>query len=306
MPGSSPDALIDRRRLKRRLGIWRVVAVLAVLAAALLAVDSEGDLFGRPYVARVWVTGFISDDSARDEAIRKLAEDDEVRAVVVRIDSPGGAVGGGEGLYRALSALAEKKPTVAVIDSLGTSAAYMAALAGERIFVRDSSVTGSIGVIMQSADITGLLERIGVKPETIKSAPLKGTPSPLEPLTPAAREAAAAVVRDLYDQFVDLVALRRKFDRPRAVELADGRIYTGRQARELGLVDESGGEPAARAWLEASKDVPGKLRAIDVRPGESTSWTGSALGLIGKTLFAERLRVDGPISVWHPGSGAGD
>ena len=306
MPGTSPDGLIDRRRLKRRLGLWRALAVVAVLAAGLLAVDSEGDLLGRPYVARVWVTGFISDDSDRNEAIRKLAEDDQVRAVIVRIDSPGGAVGGGEGLYRALGALAEKKPTVAVIDSLGTSAAYMAALAGERIFVRDSSVTGSIGVIMQSADITGLLERLGVKPEAIKSAPLKGTPSPLEPLTPAARDAAEAVVRDLYEQFVDMVALRRQMDRARALQLADGRVFTGRQARDLGLVDESGGEPAARAWLETVKDVPKKLRAIDVRPGESTSWAGSALGMLGKALFSERLRVDAPMSVWHPGSGTGD
>ncbi len=301
MPAIASDTLIDRRRLKRRLSIWRVIAVLAVVAAAFLAIDPDSDPFGRPHVARIWVSGFISDDSDRDEAIRRLAENDDVRAVIVRIDSPGGAVGGGEGLYRALSTLAEKKPTVAVIGSLGTSAAYMAALAGERIFVRDSSVTGSIGVIMQSADITGLLEKLGVKPETVKSAPLKGTPSPLEPLTPAARAAAELVVLDLYDQFVDMVALRRKLDRPHALELADGRIFTGRQAKELGLVDESGGEPAARAWLEANKKVSRKLRAVDIRPGESSSWVGAMTHALGKALFSERLRVDGPISVWHPG-----
>lgn len=306
MPAGGPDALIDRRRLKRRLGIWRALAVLALLAAGLLAADAEGDLFGRPHVARLWVSGFISDDSDRDEAIRRLADDDDVAAVIVRIDSPGGAVGGGEGLYRALRTLAAKKPTVAVIDSLGTSAAYMAALAGERIFVRDSSVTGSIGVIMQSADLTGLLDRLGIKPETIKSAPLKGTPSPLEPLTPAAREAAEAVVRDLYDQFVDLVAERRAMDRSRAQGLADGRVYTGRQARELGLVDESGGEPAARAWLERTKSVAAKMRAVDIRPGESSSWAGASLAALGKVLFSERLKVDGPISVWHPGQDRGD
>ena len=305
MPGIASDTLIDRRHLKRRLSIWRVVAIVAVLAAAMLAVDPEGGLFGRPHVARIWISGFISDSSQRDEAIRKLAEDDDVQAVIVRIDSPGGAVGGGEGLYRALATLAEKKPTVAVIDSLGTSAAYMAALAGERIFVRDSSITGSIGVIMQSADLTGLLDKLGVKPETIKSAPLKGTPSPLEPLTPEARAAAEAVVRDLYEQFVDMVALRRGFERDRALALADGRVFSGRQAKELGLVDESGGEPAARAWLEAEKKVSRKLRAVDVWPGESTSFVGAAVQGLGKALFAERVRVDGPISVWHPGGEAG-
>lgn len=306
MPDSGSDSLIDRRRLKRRLGIWRAVAVLALLGAGLVAADGAGGIFDRPHVARLWVTGFISDSPQRDAAIRRLGEDDDVAAVVVRIDSPGGAVGGGEGLYRALRTLAGKKPTVAVIDSLGTSAAYMAALAGERIFVRDSSVTGSIGVIMQSADLTGLLDRIGIKPETIKSAPLKGTPSPLEPLTPAAREAAEVVVRDLYDQFVDLVAERRAMDRDRAVALADGRVFTGRRAKELGLVDESGGEPAARAWLARSKSVDRDLRTVDVRPGEPDSWIGTGLAALGKSLFPERLRVDGPISVWHPaGDGGG-
>ncbi|WP_374443713.1 signal peptide peptidase SppA [Stella sp.] len=306
MPGSDPDRLIDRRRLKRRLAAWRVVAVLALLAAGLLAVDPEGGFLGRPHVARLWVTGFISDDSDRDKAIRKLAEDDDVAAVVVRIDSPGGAVGGGEGLYRALRSLAEKKPTVAVIDSLGTSAAYMAALGTERIFVRDTSVTGSIGVLMQSADVTALLERLGIKPETIKSAPLKGTPNPLEPLTPAAREAAETVVRDLYDQFVDMVAERRRIERPRVVELADGRVFTGRQAKALGLVDESGGEASARAWLERSKSVARKLRSVDIRPGESGSWVDAAVATFGKVLFSERLKVDAPVSVWHPGQYGND
>ena len=132
MPVADADALIDRRRLKRRLRWWRVFGVLAALAAVYLLIDAEGDLLDRPHVARVWITGFIDDDAERDQALQRLAKDSSVEAVVLRIDSPGGSVGGGEALYRSLRALADKKPTAAVIGSMGTSAAYMAALSAER------------------------------------------------------------------------------------------------------------------------------------------------------------------------------
>ncbi|MGE0715319.1 MAG: signal peptide peptidase SppA [Alphaproteobacteria bacterium] len=283
------DTLIDRRRLKRRLGMWRLLAVLAVMGAAVLAIDSEEDLFGRPYVARLWISGFISDDAERDEAIAKLAKDDDVKAVLVRIDSPGGSVGGGEALYRTLSALARRKPTVAVIGSLGTSAAYMAALGTERIFARESSVTGSIGVIMQTADVTGLLEMVGVRPETIKSAPLKAVPNPLERLTPEGRAASEAVVRDLFEQFVDMVVERRGLDRTEALRLADGRVFTGRQAKSERLVDDTGGETAARAWLYENKAVSTTLRAVDRRPGDDRSRIGPVAPTQGKYHFTVRL-----------------
>ncbi|MCC7271303.1 MAG: signal peptide peptidase SppA [Alphaproteobacteria bacterium] len=306
MPPADSDSLVDRRRLKRRLSLWRTLAVVAAMAAAALAIDAEGDIFGRPYVARLWVTGFISDDSQRDETLARLAKDDDVKAVVVRIDSPGGSVGGGEALYRTLADLAAKKPTVAVIGSLGTSAAYMAALGTERIFVRDSSVTGSIGVIMQTADVTSLLDRLGIKPETIKSAPLKAVPNPVETLTPEGREAAQAIVRDLFEQFVDMVALRRRMERADALRYADGRVFTGRQAKAMGLVDDTGGETAARAWLAETKAVPTTVRAVDVRPDDAGGWLGATLHAIGKSLFSERLSIDGPIAVWHPGLRVGE
>ncbi|MGE0724026.1 MAG: signal peptide peptidase SppA [Alphaproteobacteria bacterium] len=300
MPVADADALIDRRRLKRRLRLWRVFGVLAALLAVYLLVDTDGDLLGRPHVARLWVTGFIDDDAERDEAIARLAKESSVEAVLVRIDSPGGSVGGGEALYRALRALAEKKPTVAVIGSMGTSAAYMAALSAERIFVLDSSITGSIGVIMHAADVTGLLEKLGIKAETIKSRPLKAVPDPFEPLTPEGRAASREVVLDLFDQFVDLVAERRHFDRPRALALADGRVYTGRRAVAEGLVDAVGGERAARAWLAEAHGVDADLRAVDVRSDQRGSWPMAAVRALGKALFSERLRIDGPISIWHP------
>lgn len=299
MAGLDPDAYLDRRRLKRRVSLWRALALLALMLATAVALQDSFDLVSRPHVARVTVSGVILDDPARDRAIRRLAEDDAVEAVLLRIDSPGGTVGGGEALYRALVDLAEKKPVVAVMASLATSAAYMAALPAERIVARESTITGSIGVIMHATSVAGLLDKVGIQAEAVRSRPLKGAPDPLTPITAEALAATEAVVLDVYGLFVDLVVRHRKLDRGRVLELADGRIYTGRQALAAGLVDATGGEEAARAWLAETHAVPRDLRVRDVEVSRQPD-AGGILGRIQKALFHESLTLDGLVAVWHP------
>ena len=295
------DQYIDRRRLKRGLTIWRVVAILAVVGLVVVTVGRTVDFRGGDFVARLSVFGVIVDDRERLAALRRVAEDDRAKALVVEIDSPGGTVVGGETLFRELRKVSERKPVVAVMSEIATSAGYMTALGADRIFARAGSITGSIGVIMQSADITGLLDMLGIKPEAIKSAPLKAQPNPLEPFTPQAREAARAVVLDFYDLFVDMVAERRALTRDDVITLADGRIFTGRQAVERGLVDELGGEPEARSWLAASFEIDIGLPVRDVEvEREDEIWREFLEGPVGKVLFSERLRLDGLISLWHP------
>ncbi len=295
------DTIVDRRRLKRRLFVWRLVAVAALVVAVIAVAGRVDDLVGEDHVARFEIKGLIVDDPARDRALEKLAKKDNVKAVLLRIDSPGGTVVGGEALHSALRRLAEKKPLVAVIGETGTSAAYMAAVAADHIVVRAGSITGSIGVLMQTADITPLLDKIGVKPESIKSGALKAQPNPLEPMTPEVREVTKAVVLDFYEMFVDMVAERRGLDRDQAVALADGRIFTGRQALANGLADVVGGEPEAREWLEKQHEIDKSLPLKNVkieRPDQP--WRQLIEGALGKALFSERLRLDGLVSVWHP------
>jgi protease-4 len=158
---------------------------------------------------------------------------------------------------------------------------------------------------MQTMDVTGLLEKLGVKTEALKSGPYKAVPSPLEPLTERGREVTRQLVDDMYAMFVDMVAERRQFDRGRALELADGRVYTGRQARALGLVDAIGGEEDARAWLAEAKGVSRGLPVRELRirreDDEWSSWMGETLArLTGKTYLSERLKLDGLVAVWHP------
>ncbi len=295
------ERIAETRRLKRRLILWRLLAAALGVATVVAVIGRFGYLPGGSYVARLAVEGIIVDDPLRDAALADLAKDENAKALIVRIDSPGGTVVGGESLFLGLKALAERKPVIAVIGELGTSAAYMTALGADRIIARSGSVTGSIGVILQSADITGLLEKLGIKPEAIKSSPLKAQPNPFEPLSEEARLAAAAVVGDMYDLFVDIVENRRQMPRDKVLLLADGRIFTGRQALEQGLIDGLGGETDARDWLSETHGILRKLPVREVEIGDDEGMLPGFLGEIaGKMLFSERLRLDGLVSVWHP------
>lgn len=297
------DALIDRRRLKRRLTAWRIVAVLALVAVVLVAVGrTTGETpWQTPHVARLTIEGVIVEDRPRDEALVKLRDNPAVKALIVHVNSPGGSVVGGEVLYQRLRDVAARKPVVAVMGTVAASGGYMAALGADRILARQGTVTGSIGVIMQTTEVTGLLQKLGIEAEAIKSSPLKAVPSPFEPLTEEGREVTRRVVLDMYEMFVDMVAQRRELPRGRAVQLADGRVYTGRQAVETKLIDGIGGEAEARDWLAAARQVSRDTPVRDVRiarPDESL--TGLVGRVAGKALFSERLTLDGLVSLWHP------
>lgn len=293
------DHILERRRYKRRLAFWRVAAVVALVAAVAAAVGrfhDRGD-----YVSRLDVDGLILDDRDRDRALAELARDEDARALIIRIDSPGGTVVGGEALYRNLRAVAEKKPVVAVMGGTATSAGYMTALGADHIIASPGTLTGSIGILLQTADVTGLLEKLGIKAETIKSSPLKAQPNPLEPFTPEAREAVLSVVLDLYDMFVDMVSERRSIPREKVLGLADGRVFTGRQALSNGLIDALGSESEARDWLAETHKILRSLPVKDLKiVHEGEPWRDLLGSVVGKALLSERLRLDGLISLWQP------
>ena len=294
------DRYFDRRRLTRALRFWRIAAIVAAVGVV-AALAARFDSFPRASVALLEVHGVIFDDTDRIEALDDLADDPQVKALIVHIDSPGGTVVGGETLYLALRRVAEKKPVVAVMAELATSAGYMVALGADRLVARQGTVTGSIGVLMQTTEVTGLLDKLGITAETIKSAPLKATPNPLEKLTPEGRAAAEEIIQDMYGMFVDMVTERRNLDRDRALKLADGRVYTGRQAIANGLIDEIGGEREARNWLAQTHNIDDRLPVSVVEIRRRTGLLEGLLDdLLGKALFSERLRLDGLISLWHP------
>ena len=299
------DLLIDRRRLKRRLLVWRVVAVAAVIACVGLAVGTTGVAISGPHVARVRVTGVIDDNRKLVEAISAVAKDESAKAMVVIINSPGGAVFASEALYDAIAIVALKKPVVAVMGSVAASGGYMAAVAAPRIYAGDSTLTGSIGVRLSHYELSSLFGKIGVNPETLTSGAMKDQPSEAHPMSAEGRVILQALVMDLYDQFVEKVAAGRKMLPVTVRELADGRVYSGRQAQKLGLVDAIGGESEAREWLAIHDNVSAKLPVRDVQPltrlerliGETTD---EFFGGILKTLFSQRVKLDGAMALWQP------
>ena len=275
-----------------------VVSLVAAFVAAAGGVDLRRQ---QDHVAQIAIGGLILDDPARDEAMKEVAADDKVKALLVKIDSPGGTYVGGEALYELLRQVGEKKPVVAIMGTTATSAGYMSALGSDHIVARSSTLTGSIGVILQTADVTGFLDRIGIKSVVVKSGPLKAQPNPLEKFLPAARKATEAIIADYFDMFVTLVAERRSLSREQVLKLADGRVFSGRQAKKAGLVDALGAEPEARKWLSETHKIADSLPVKEVKvKHEDELWRDLFDSMIGKVMFSERLSLDGVIALWHP------
>ncbi len=303
-----PAHLIPANRvLRRSRRTWRVLFFVALAAVVLALVGRFSLEQGGPgdRIARVTIAGTILTSRERLQVLTDLGDDAAVKAVIVSINSPGGTTAGGEELYEALGALRAKKPVVATIDELGASAAYMTAIASDRIFARRLSIVGSIGVLYQHVDAGKLLDTIGVDLDKVQTGPLKAEPDLNEPLQGEVRASLQALVDDSFEWFVDIVSERRGIARPETLALADGRIITGRQGVETKLIDAIGGEAEAIAWLETDKSVAPDLPVVDYYPRPETGW-GGVTRWLGKSA-AEAVRsgvdqamsLDGLVSLWH-------
>ncbi len=315
------EAILDRRRLRRRTSLWRGLAILAVaLAIGAFAHfgDNRASMIGESrQIARVSIEGIITDDRKQIELLDRIAKARHVEGVILFINSPGGTTTGGEALYEAIRKVSESKPVVAQFGTVATSAAYIAGLATDQIVARGNSITGSVGVIFQWAEFSELLGKLGIKMNAVKSGPLKATPSPFEP----ADERSLAVARDMIAEsqrwFVGLVSSRRGIDTAVVPGLQDGRVYSGREALAHKLVDRLGGETEAQRWLEDDRGVTKGLRIVDWKPSRETAW-----GLLGESALAlarwiggpmgeamvrlvdsrvlSTLQLDGLVAVWQP------
>ncbi len=196
---------------------------------------------GGPHVAVVELTGPIMDGGETVRELRRFARQGDIKAIVVRIDSPGGAVAPSQEIFDAMRAASDKKPVVVSMGTVAASGGFWAAMAGDWIVASPGSVTGSIGVISQTPDLRGLAELLRVDLKTYKSGPYKDSGNPLRAPQPGDEAVHMELISDVYDQFVTVISERRKIELDAVRRFADGRIFTGRRAHELGLVDQLGG-----------------------------------------------------------------
>lgn len=318
----SADEIIDRRRLRKKVSFWRITTFL-ILGTALLAVAAYGlrksgfSNTGNDHIAKVEITGVITNDEPMLKLLKKIKESDKVKGVLLKVSSPGGSTVGGEAMYEAIRELAEEKPVATTIGTLAASAGYMIASATDHIVARRSSIVGSIGVLFQYADASELLDKVGVKINAVKSSPLKAEPDPFTPTSPEAVEMIDSLIKDTYQWFVDIVKSRRNLDAAQLARVSDGSIFTGSQSMERGLIDAIGGEETALDWLRKEKALGEDLKPVlykPVRPGDGIFSNPAALtrlaGIFGiklenaeaaaiERLIRERLLLDGLVSIWQ-------
>jgi len=252
---------------RRRPFVRGCLTVTLVLVAffALLGLISRMDsnpLAKGDKVAVIPVTGMITDSEATIESLKKFAKDDSVKAIVMRINSPGGGVGPSQEIFEEVKKVRAKKPVLTSMGALAASGGYYIACATQKIFANPGTITGSIGVVMPFMNVKELAEKIGVKGMTVKSGEFKDIGSPLRDMRPEERALLQGVVDNVNLQFVHAVAEGRKLPPGDVLKIADGRIFTGEQAKALGLVDALGNLEDAVAEAGKLGKIPGEPRVV--------------------------------------------
>lgn len=286
------------RRVVRALvvtGLAFVGCFLAILGLLVVAERGEVSLAGNR-VALVEVQGLIlsAEDVVRD--LEEHLENPGIRAVVVRVESPGGVVGPSQEIHDAVARVRAKgKPVVVSMGAVAASGGYYLAAAADHIVASPGTLTGSIGVIIQLAEIEGLLKKVGVNLEVIKAGRHKDVGNFARAMTPEERAILQGLLDDMYDQFVTAVAEGRRLDRAKVLALADGRVYTGRRAKELGLVDSLGGLDDAVQTAGRLAGIAGKPQLVRPRRpflSDLAEWLGN------RTLLGGLFTGRGTLTTW--------
>lgn len=288
---------------RRALGLLLGFVLLFFLSAYLVSrAGGSGDTSwssGGDSVGVVHLQGEIVESQAFVDAIQRASEDDSVKAVVVRINSPGGQVAPSQEMYRALRSLSAVKPTIASLGSVAASGGYYVAAAADTVVANPGSLTGSVGVILSLTNVTGLMEKVGVQSEVITAGRLKDMGSPFRPSTDAEREVFQAMADQIHQQFIDDVKVVRPLTPDQIETVSTGRIFTGAEAQRVGLVDVLGGFSEAVQLAGQAGGIEGKPSITEFSQGAGPWWLqailqeASAGSVIPKGLLGFLQALDG-------------
>ncbi|RZB12390.1 signal peptide peptidase SppA [Ehrlichia minasensis] len=278
-----PDQLLKIEILNSKIKLWRFLVFLMAFVSLILCnyIDTSkvSNFLDNKYIAKVNIEGKIETNEDMDTLLKKIAKDEHVIGLILNINSPGGSVTGSEILYQNIRNIAKNKPVVAVLNDLAASGGYMAAIAADYIIARHTTITGSIGTLMQYIGVSSLAEKIGIHLKSIKSSNLKAATSPFEEFTKEKEESIRRIVNESYNYFIDIVADRRKMEKSQVLKIADGSIYTGSEALSIGLIDQIGGEDEAMDWFQSQNVSTQKVKVLSKKPHLSVLESISSLVL---------------------------
>jgi protease IV len=250
----------------------------------------------RDRVCVVTVEGFISESNDVSDQLAQFGKDDNIKAVIVRINSPGGAVAPSQEIYEAVIQLRKKKKVIASMGSVAASGGYMIACATEKIVANPGTITGSISAVMHFANAEELLKKIGLKTSVIKSGKYKDIGSPTRGMTTEEKELLQNLVDDIYDQFLETVARDRNISKDNLKKIADGRVFTGRQAKKLGLIDDIGDMGYAIELAGKMSGIKGKPETVYPKKKGSKFWDyllGDMMNMFEGKIMERKLRFNG-------------
>ena len=291
--------LLDKFYQKRKSIIFRSFFFFLIIAFIItLSYKFQSD---ESFIAKINIEGIIQDRTDIIKQINSLKSDNNVKGLLTIINSPGGTYVGSKELYDSIQTIGEKIPTAVYMKEMATSGGYLASLSSDKIFGNSGSITGSIGVILQSADISNLLGKIGVSPIIIKSGKLKAVPNPAEQIDEEKLNYLKEIIEKMQKEFLMIVKRNRNVSESVLSLVSDGRILTGREAKKLKLIDDIGNEDDALNWLKNEAKVDEKIKIKELSPENDLQ------KLINLRIFKKKFNYfsqnfyNGFFAIWAPG-----
>tara|TARA_B100002019_G_C21262411_1_gene597509 strand:+ start:1546 stop:2403 length:858 start_codon:yes stop_codon:yes gene_type:complete len=275
--------------------------------------NPKTNISSQPHIANYTISGLLVDADQILEDLEYLEFEDNVRAIIITVDSPGGTTVSAEEIFLKIRSISSNKPIVVVMKNIATSGAYLFSIGADRIFARENTITGSVGVLLQWARIDQGLEKLGIEMKEVKSGKLKAEPDLFGESDEEAMALTQKIVDETYTWFLNLVKERRKVEDNAISQISDGRIFTGRQALELNLIDEIGGNREAKFWLIENREINTDLEILIYDQNKSNNFIELSVAKVMdyfniNSSYGDRLKknlslinIDGLLSIWqHP------
>ncbi len=270
----------ETKGYRRRLFFWRTISFITVAIIVYLLFENQEKSSSNDYIANYNISGLLISADEIIEDLEELKSNNEVNSIIISVDSPGGTTVSAEEIYLKLKEVSLVKPTAIVMRNIATSGAYLLSLGGDVIFSRENTITGSIGVLLQWARVDEALSKLGIEVNEVKSGKLKAEPDFFGEIDEEAQQVTKEIIDETFEWFIRIVKVERNLNPSEIYTISDGRIFTGRQAIELNLVDEIGDKNDAKIWLVENKEIDSNSPIIDYGKSKKPSFIELSLANI--------------------------